>query len=146
MPYMPTWNNPYIQQPMQPMQQMQPMQPMQPMYQQQPMQYQVPKVDGPNEAMNRLLMEHANQLNPGFMSKPVFDVDGKRFYVLSVEPDGRRNLETFRYKPDIDQQPTDRLEGYVGRNEFDALAGKVDELKGALDGLYEPVQPATAGK
>lgn len=28
------------------------------------------KVDGPNEAMNRLLMQHANQLVPGFVSEP----------------------------------------------------------------------------
>ena len=44
-------------------------------------------------------MKYSNQLMPGFVSEPMFDVNGNQFYTLSVEADGRRNLETFDFQP-----------------------------------------------
>lgn len=103
----------------------------------------VVKVDGPNEAMNRLLMQHANQLVPGFVSEPLFDVNGRQFHVLSVEQDGRRNLETFDYTRHVEDH-SEVINGvrFGSRAEFDEFAAKVKAVIGADDGVYGPVQPA----
>lgn len=103
-------------------------------------------VDGPTEAMNRFLMMYpASMLVPGFISGELFDVNGKQFHTLSIEPDGRRNLETFDYKPHVEQNPA-RMTApeYVERSEFQLLADKVNQLiEGGDNGVHESV-PATA--
>lgn len=100
------------------------------------------KVDGPNEAMNRFLMHYpASQLVPGFISDPLFDINGKQFHTLSIEPDGRRNLETFDFMKHEWQQPQ-QSDGYVSREEFQQLVDKVNQMTGETDGIHEPVQAA----
>lgn len=102
------------------------------------------KVDGPQEAMNRFLMRYpANMLVPGFISEALFDVNGKQFHTLSVEMDGRRNLETFDYQPHV--EPT-QAPGAVSRAEFDALADKVNQLIGGSNGIHEPVPAEPAAQ
>lgn len=94
------------------------------------------KVDGPQEAMNRFLMRYpANMLIPGFISEPLFDVNGRQFHTLSIEMDGRRNLETFDFK--LHEEPI-QAQG-VTRAEFDALVDKVNKIIEAGNGIPEPV-------
>ena len=132
------YNNPYLTNPY--MQQAMQVQPL--LQQQQPMQQQqMTKVDGPNEAMNRFLMQYpASVLVPGFISDPMFDVNGRPFHTLSIEPDGRRNLETFDFTKHVSEQPTQT--DYVSRAEFQAIVDKVNQLIGANNGIHEPVQAA----
>lgn len=134
--YQQTWQIPYVaqaqgyQQPLQPYQQ--------------PTQQQKVLVDGPTEAMNRFLMRYpAHQLVPGFISDELFDVNGRQFHVLSVEADGRRRLETFDYKPHVEQRPIN-VDGadFVSREEFDEFTKKVNAALGAINGIHGPVQAA----
>lgn len=142
-PYQSTWNNPYLPQgavnlPYQMPQTVQPYQ--------QPTQQRV-LVDGPAEAMNRFLMRYpANQLVPGFISDELFDVNGRQFHVLSVETDGRRNLETFDYKLHVEQQPV-QIDGaqFVSKQEYDQFVAKVSAALEAINGVHEPVPSAAAG-
>ena len=114
----------------------------------QAMPYQQPwnsaKVDGPAEAMNRFLMHYpASMLMPGFTSDPLFDINGRQFHALSIEQDGRRNLETFDYTPHIEQTPIN-IDGadFVSRAEFDDFTAKVNAALGAINGIHGPVQAA----
>lgn len=148
-PYQPTWNNPYAQQQFQPFQQQTVMPGAQQAYPQTGVQaYQqqgeVMKVDGEVEAMNRLLMKYANSLVSGFVSEPVFDINGRQFYVLSVDANSRRNLETFDYVPHSETTKV-IINGveFESREEFDSLSAKVRAVLGENDGVHEPV-PATA--
>lgn len=137
-PYQSTWQNPYLPQ----YNQGQPLQQMVQPYQQ-PTQQRV-LVDGPTEAMNRFLMRYpANQLVPGFISDELFDVNGRQFHVLSVEADGRRNLETFDYKLHVEQQPV-QIDGaqFVSKQEYDQFVAKVSAALEAINGVHESV-PAT---
>lgn len=132
------YGNPYINNPyMQALQYQMPMQ--QP--QQQPTVQQVGvRVSGRDEAMNRLLMMNpANVLVPGFVSEPLFDIDGRHFHTLSIEQDGSRNLETFSYQPDMPQQP-DMQKEYVTRKEFQDLLDKFNKMTEVNNGIHEPVQ------
>lgn len=152
MPYQPTWNNPYLaQNPYQPVipsqttqpyqQQAQSVQP----YQQSVLQQSRMLVDGPTEAMNRFLMRYpANMLIPGFVSDALFDVNGHQFHTLSIESDGRRNLETFDFQPHVEEQPVE-INGveFASKKEFDELAAKVNAVMEVVNGLHEPV-PAAA--
>lgn len=154
MPYNPSWNNPYLQAQQQfqqqpvayqtPQPQAMPTMPQQAMQQAQP--WGSLKVDGSQEAMNRFLMRYpASTLMPGFISEQLFDIDGCHFYTLSIEPDGRRNLERFKFMPDPENQGfrVDNAE-FVSRAEFDDFTAKVNAAIGALNGLYGSVQPAAA--
>lgn len=102
------------------------------------------KVSGRDEAMNRLLMMYpASVLVPGFTSDALFDIDGRHFHALSIEPDGRRNLETFSYQ--LESTPTQlAASDYVSRTEFQELADKINQMMGDADGIPQPVQPASA--
>lgn len=102
------------------------------------------KVDGPTEAMNRFLMHYpASMLMPGFTSDALFDINGRQFHTLSIEQDGRRNLETFDYSPHIEQTPIS-IDGadFVSRAEFDEFTRKVNAALGAINGIHGPVQAA----
>lgn len=151
-PYQSTWQNPYLQQIQQP--QYSPVVPSvttpytQPsQYQQQPMAQQmsgVVKVDGPDEAMNRIIMRYPSALLvPGFVSDPVFDVNGRQFHALSVESDGRRHLETFDYTPHVEEDPVE-INGvkFASKKEFDELAAKFAVVMEAINELRTAV-PAT---
>lgn len=134
-PYM---TNPYMQQAIVPPA-VQQMQQQQLMMQQQASNV---RVSGRDEAMNRLLMMYpSNMLVPGFISEAVFDIDGRHFHALSIEADGRRNLETFSY-----QLETPQLSGsdYVSRAEFDELVSKINQMNGGTNGIPQSVQPAAA--
>ena len=101
-------------------------------------------VDGPSEAMNRFLMRYpANVLVPGFVSDALFDVNGRQFHTLSIESDGRRNLETFDFFPHVEEQPVE-INGveFASKKEFDELAAKVNAVMEVVNGLHEPVPAA----
>lgn len=101
------------------------------------------KVGSPEEAMNRFLMRYpASMLMPGFISEPLFNVNGRQFHTLSIEADGSRNLETFDYQPHVEAAP---VNDGVTRKEFQELVDKVNRLSGGVsNGISEPVQAATA--
>jgi hypothetical protein len=142
--YQPTWNNPYqnlygtqqlptavgAYQPPQPVgTQAQPAMPV--------------KVDGPAEAMNRFLIQYpASQLVPGFVSDPLFDVNGRQFHTLSIEADGHRNLETFDFEKHIEIPISGTPDDYIQRAEFDELVSKVNSIMGGQNGVHGPVQAA----
>lgn len=137
----PYLTNPYMQQAIVP-----PV--MQQMIQQQPALQQSQqagiRVSGRDEAMNRLLMMYpANMLVPGFISDALFDIDGRHFHALSIEADGRRNLETFSYQLDV---PMQQITGsdYVSRAEFQELVSKINQMTGDDNGIHEPIQAAAA--
>lgn len=131
MPYNPTWNNPYVAQyapPVQP-----------PLHTQG---VQRVMADGHVEANNRLLMMYQpSQLIPGFTSDAVWDVNGRQFYALSVESDGRRNFETFDYSKHVDEHPV-QIDGaqFVSKQEYDTFVAKVSAALEALNGVRRPVQ------
>lgn len=136
--YQPTWQNPYMQQAQQ--QVAQAVQPAPQPYQRQGGRL---YVDGPAEAMSRLItMYPAGQLVPGFISIEAWDVNGRQFHVLSVEADGRRNLETFDYFPHADERPV-KVDGasFGSQHEFEEFTAKVAAALGAINGVREPVQP-----
>jgi len=148
MSYMQTWNNPYLQNPYQPV-----IPSMTVPGQQTPTPYQpqqsvngVIKVDGPAEAMNRFLMRYPeNMLVPGFTTPdPLFDVNGRNFYALSIEADGRRNLETFDYFPHEQmQQVTINGVTFASQAEYDDFLAKVKAVIGEIDGIHGSVQADT---
>jgi hypothetical protein len=156
-PYQSTWQSPYLQQnPYQPVVPSVTAPGQQPPYQQQGQYFQQaqqgqyvqqPKVDGPAEAMSRFLMRYPeNMLVPGFTTPdPIFDVNGRSFYALSIEPDGRRNLETFDYFPHAQmQQVTINGVVFASQAEYDDFLAKVKAVIGEIDGLHGPVQAASA--
>lgn len=133
-PYM---TNPYMQQAITSpiMQQMQQMQQAPVMQQQAGV-----RVSGLSEASNRLLMMYpANVLVPGFISDPLFDIDGQHFYTLSIENDGRRNFERFLYRLDMPDSPNIDNR-YVSRSEFQELVSKVEHMRGETNGIPQSVQ------
>lgn len=150
MPYTPTWNNPYLPQgsvtlPYQMPQAVQPYQ--HPQYQQQ---QGTMRVDGPAEAMSRFLMRYPeNMLVSGFSTDPIFDVNGRQFYVLSIEQDGRRNLETFDFMPHAEaQQVVINGVTFESKEAADDFIAKVGVALEALNGVHGSVPsriPTTAG-
>ena len=133
--------NPYMQQSIVPPAVQQLMQQQAPVMQQQAG---AVRVSGRDEAMNRLLMMHpANVLVPGFVSEPLFDIDGRHFHALSIEQDGSRNLETFSYQLDTPVSQSSSSD-YVSRSEFEELVNKINQMTGATNGIHEPVQAAAA--
>lgn len=105
------------------------------------------RVSGRDEAMNRFIMMYpAHMLSPGFISEPLFDIDGQHFHTLSIESDGNRNLETFSYQPDM-PKPENVQKDYVTRDEFQALVDKFNQAIGVSNGIHEPVQePGQSGQ
>ena len=104
------------------------------------------KVDGADEAMNRFLMHYpASMLVPGFVSDPLFDINGRQFHALSIEQDGRRNLETFDYKPHVEEQPVVINDSqWVSVEDFEDFVNKteiaLEELRNR--GVHGSVQSA----
>lgn len=105
----------------------------------QPMQLQQPvngviKVNGRDSAMQYALP-------PNSMSPALFDSGGKMFYIVSTDGAGAKTVETFDYSPHEEEAVA--AASYVGREEFDALAKKVQEMMEARDvEVPKPVQPA----
>jgi len=97
--------------------------------------------DGAVEAQNRLLMMYQpNQLVPGFVSDTVWDVNGRQFYALSIENDGRRNFETFDYSKHEDSRPI-QIDGaqFVSRQEYDEFVAKVSAALEVINGVRAAV-------
>lgn len=141
MTYQP-YGNPYLTNPYMQQQLMQPQPPAMPTYQQAGG---LMKVSGAEEAMSRILMRYpAGQLVPGFTSDPVFDINGRQFYTLSIEQDGSRNFETFDYS--LHTEPVQPTSDYVSRAEFQGLIDRINQMTtGGTDGIPQPVQEATTG-
>ena len=110
----------------------------QPQYQQQ---QGTMRVDGPAEAMSRFLMRYPeNMLVSGFSTDPIFDVNGRQFYVLSIEQDGRRNLETFDFQPHAEaQQVVINGVTFESKEAVDDFIAKVGVALEALNGVHGPV-------
>lgn len=132
-PYQPTWNNPYLSQ--------NPYQPVMPSQTVQP--YQQPvngviKVNGRDSAM-----QYGHRLPPNSTSQPIFDNNGKVFYVVSTDGAGVPSIETFDFSPHVEQQPV-QIDGaqFVSRAEFDEFTKKVNAALGAINGVHEPVPTA----
>ena len=123
MPYQPTWNNPYVtSNPYGASPVMPTMQP-----------YQQPfngivKVNGPESAMQR-------QLPPNSTSEPMFDNNGKVFYVVSTDGTGSKTIETFDWCQHVEVAPI-QVDGasFVSRQEFDEFAARVNAVIGATHG------------
>jgi hypothetical protein len=75
----------------------------------------------------------------------VWDINGRQFYTLSVEADGRRNFETFDYAPHSESVKV-RINGveFESQQEFDAFAEKVRAVMGGNDGVHSTVQERSA--
>ena len=147
MPYNPTWTSPYMPTPS-------PYVPNVPLNSQAMtpgysggQQYNHGRImaDGPVEAQNRLYtMYQPNQLVPGFVSDTVWDVNGRQFYSLSIENDGRRNFEIFDFAPHKEESHVQiDVAQFVSRREFDEFSAKVNAVLGALNGVHAAV-PAAA--
>ena len=97
----------------------------------------ITKVNGRDSALQY-------QLPPNSMSQPLFDNNGKTFYIVSTDGAGTKTVESFDYFPHVDEQPV-RIDGaqFVSRQEFDEFAAKVNAVIGANDGVHGSVQPAT---
>lgn len=130
MPYAPTWNNSYLAQnqyqPVIPSQTLQPYQ--------QPVNG-VIKVSGPNSAL-----QYGYRLPPNSTSQPIFDNNGKVFYVVTTDGAGVPSIETFDFSPHVEQQPV-QIDGaqFVSRSEFDEFTKKVTAALGAINGVHAAV-------
>lgn len=123
-PYQPTWVNPFLTQ--NPYQQTPTVQP-----------YQQPTnglvwVAGPQSALQC-------NLPPNSTSIPMFDNTGvMRFYVVSTDGTGTKTIETFDYSQHIDEAKQADQAQWVSRSEFEALAAKVEGMRGGAHGADGP--------
>lgn len=134
-PYQSTWNNPYMPQVQQP--QYSPVVPSVTTPYLQPVNG-VIKVNGRDSAM-----QYGHRLPPNSTSQPIFDNNGKVFYVVSTDGAGVPSIETFDFSPHVEQQPV-QIDGaqFVSRREFDDFTAKVNAALGAINGVHATV-PAT---
>lgn len=133
-PYQPTWNNPYMPQPMQQMPQVAPQQ-FTPQYQ--PPMSAIIKVNGRESALQY-------QMQPNTQSPALFDMNGKQFYIVTADGAGTKTVEVFDFTKHVDEQPV-QIDGaqFVSRREFDEFAAKVNAVIGAANGIHGPVQATT---
>ena len=131
-PYQPTWSNPYLPS----YNQGQPVTPMVQPYQQ-PVNG-VIKVNGRDSAM-----QYGHRLPPNSTSQPIFDNNGKVFYVVSTDGAGVPSIETFDFSPHVEEQPI-QIDGaqFVSRQEFESFTAKVNAALGALNGVHAAVPAA----
>lgn len=139
MPYQPTWNNSYlpvngpssaIGQSVIPAQQMQLATGWQ-----QPVNG-IVKVNGRDSALQV-------QLPPNSTSQPMFDNNGKVFYVVSTDGTGGKTIEEFDFSPHPSAPVSVNGAEFVSREEFEAFVGKVSA---ALEVINEPDGPVRAGR
>ncbi len=132
MSYIPTWNNPYLQQQQQLFQQ-----PALP-YQPQQSVNGVIKVNGRDSALQY-------QLPPNSMSPALFDNNGQVFYIVSTDGTGTKSIETFDFSPHVEkQEQVFNADQYVTKAEFDELRSRISWLIGEANGVHESVSTATA--
>ena len=131
-PYQSMWQNPYL-----PLtNQGQPALPAMQAYQQQQSMNGIIQVNGPDSAMQC-------NLPPNSTSYPMFNTNGKVFYVVTTDGNGSKTIETFSFAPFVEEQ-TQHAGDTVSRREFDELAAKVDAIIGGTNGTDGPVQASTA--
>ena len=99
-----------------------------------PMQQGIKKVNGEQSALQY-------PVAPNTQSDPLFDMNGKVFYIVTADSAGYKTVETFDFFP---HKNTEQLPQQVGvsREEFDALVAKVNSLE-ASNGIHGQLQPAT---
>ena len=130
MPYQPIWNSPYVPQVGQYAPQASQMTQQQMAYQQTG----TKKVNGPQSALMYPVL-------PNTQSEPLFDYNGKVFYIVSADSAGSKTLETFDYFPHVDEKPAQfKLDDFVTRQEFDALSKRVNDALGVTHGVHGPVR------
>lgn len=115
------WPQPYMPQPYQP-----------------PQPAPIIKVNGRESAMQY-------QLPPNSMSQPLFDANGKMFYIVSTDGAGMKTIETFDFSPHVEEAPPAPSFETVSRREFDELVAKVRSME-VNDGIHGPIQPAGTDK
>lgn len=127
-PYQSTWINPYVQ-PQIP-QQLVGQQPYQQNGYQQGGQK---KVNGPQSALQY-------PVPPNGQSDPLFDMNGKTFYIVSADSSGYKTLEAFDFFPHKEEKPIN-IDGaqFVSRQEYDSFVAKVSAALEALNGVHGPV-------
>ena len=130
-PYQSTWQNPFLPQ----YNQGQPVQPMIQPYQQ-PVNG-VIKVNGRDSAMQY-------QLPPNSTSPALFDNSGTCFYIVSTDGTGMKTVETFDFKPHVEQQPV-QIDGaqFVSKQEYDQFVAKVSAALEAINNGVHATVPAT---
>lgn len=79
------------------------------------------------------------QLPPNSTSPALFDQNGKTFYIVTTDGTGTKTVEAFDFAPHVDAPVTADGAQFVSREEFDALAAKVNAALEARDGIYESV-------
>jgi hypothetical protein len=129
------WQNPYL-----PLtNQGQPVLPAIQAYQQQQSMNGIIQVNGPDSAMQC-------NLPPNSTSYPMFNTNGKVFYVVTTDGNGSKTIETFSFAPFVEEQ-TQQATDVVSRREFNGLAAKVEAMEaiiGGTNGTDGPVQASTA--
>lgn len=139
-----SYQNPYIQptQYTQPQYQQPQYTPYQHQYQQQQMPIQtqqsgLKKVYGPESALQI-------PMAPNSQSEPLFDYNGKVFYVVTSDAAGSKTLETFDYSPHKEQEPEKSdNSNFISRNEFSEYMAKTDaRLEALSNGIYGQLSAA----
>lgn len=92
------------------------------------------KVNGPDSAMQC-------NLPPNSTSYPMFDMNGKVFYVVSTDGNGSKTMETFSFAPFVEEQKAQQITDVISRHEFDELVAKVEAMS---NGTYGPVHTTSA--
>ena len=83
-------------------------------------------------------------LPPNSTSDPMFDNNGKQFYIVTTDGACSKTLETFDYWPHVEEPKTSQpdMSSYVTRSEFDMLVAMVNKMNGDTNGIHGQVQPA----
>ena len=132
MPYLSTWNNPYLPQSTVPLGQSFSQQYMAPIQYQQPVNG-ITKVNGRDSAIQY-------QLPPNSTSPALFDNNGRMFYVVTTDGTGAKTVEAFDFTPHVEEKPL-QIDGsqFVSKDEYDQFVSKVSAALEALNGVYATV-------
>ena len=99
-----------------------------------------PKVNGPNAALQYALF-------PGMESPPLFDYDGRQFYIVTADAAGFKTVEAFDFKLHVEAAPAPVVVNGVefsSQSEFDRIAAAVAAVMESADGIHGPVPEAGA--
>lgn len=131
MQYTPMWGNAYLG----PQQYYQPFQLPQQVQQQQG---NIVKVNGRDSALQY-------PTAPNTQSPPLFDMNGKVFYVVTADGAGSKTVETFDYSPHQEPEQQQPANLYVTRSEYSDLLAEVQRLREEVgNGLHGPVQTGSS--
>ena len=98
----------------------------------------VKQVNGPQSALQY-------PVAPNTQSEPLFDVNGKVFYVVTADAAGSKTLEAFDFSPHVEENPVS-IDGakFVSKEEYDQFVAKVNAALEALNGVHAAVPTAAA--